>query len=167
MDFRPVLSPHAAINYISKYVSKAETQSKSYQEILQTVVGQVNDNARAAIVYQKMLSSLVGERDISGKYLFHLPFTINNISSAQEVCHTLFGCPMWVSSRQYRSLKVSEGSSDEVTFGQHPNTVSLYQRYTIRPDDLDNLSLYEFYQLYNFIRVDSIEGVGHVGQSHM
>ena len=97
-----------------------------------------------------MLSSLVGERDISGKYLFHLPFTINNISSAQEVCHTLFGCPMWVSSRQYRSLKVSEGSSDEVTFGQRPNTVSLYQRYTICPDDLDNLSLYEFYQWYDF-----------------
>lgn len=114
------------INYISKYVSKAETQSKSYQEILQTVVGQVNDNARVAIVYQKMLSSLVGERDISGKQLFHLPFTINNISSAQEVCYTLFGCPMWVSSRQYCTLKVSEGSSDEVTFGQCPNSVSLY-----------------------------------------
>jgi hypothetical protein len=68
MDFRPVLSPHAAISYISKYVSKAEGQSKTYQNILQTVVGQVNDTARVAVVYQKMLSSLVGERDISGEY---------------------------------------------------------------------------------------------------
>ena len=72
MDFRPVLSPHAAISYISKYVSKAETQSKAYQDILRTVVGQVDDNARAATVYQKMLSSLLGERDISGKYFTHI-----------------------------------------------------------------------------------------------
>jgi ATP-dependent DNA helicase PIF1 len=72
MDFRPVLSPHAAISYISKYVSKAETQSKTYQDILRTVVGQVNDNVRIATVYQKMLSSLVGERDISGKCIAHI-----------------------------------------------------------------------------------------------
>jgi hypothetical protein len=77
MDFWPVLSPHAAIAYISKYVSKAETQSKTYQDILQTVVGQANDNARVAIVYQKMLSSFVGEQDISGEYLPYL-LTIYN-----------------------------------------------------------------------------------------
>ena len=71
-----MLSPHAAIAYISKYVSKAETQSKSYQDILRTVVGRANDNARVAIVYQKMLSSFVGERDISGKYL-HLLIIYN------------------------------------------------------------------------------------------
>ena len=31
MDFWPILSPHAAISYISKYVSKAESHSKIYQ----------------------------------------------------------------------------------------------------------------------------------------
>ena len=71
MDFQPVLSPHAAISYISKYVSKAESHSKTYQEILQTEVGQANDNARVAIIYQKILSSFVGERDVSGKYSIH------------------------------------------------------------------------------------------------
>jgi ATP-dependent DNA helicase PIF1 len=151
MDFRPVLSPHAAISYISKYVSKSETQSKTYQDILRTVVGNSNDNARASIVYQKMLSSLVGERDISGEYFIHfllLP-PIPNRPLAQEVCHTLFGCPMWVSSRQYRSLKVSEGTSDEVAFVQRPNTISLYQRYIERPNEHENLSLYEFYQWFD------------------
>ena len=54
----------------------------------------------------------------------------------------------WTSSRQYHSLKVSEGTSDEVIFAQHPNTFSLYQRYTIRPHEFENLSLYEFYQWY-------------------
>jgi ATP-dependent DNA helicase PIF1 len=56
---------------------------------------------------------------------------------------------MWVSSRQYRSLKVSEGTSDEVTFGLRQNAVSFYQRYVVRPDELDNISLYEFYQWYD------------------
>jgi ATP-dependent DNA helicase PIF1 len=67
MDFRPVLSPHAAISYISKYVSKTETQSKTYKDILQTVVGNSDPNIRVAVVYQKVLSRLVGERDISGE----------------------------------------------------------------------------------------------------
>ena len=163
MDFRPVLSPHAAISYISKYVSKAETQSKSYQDILRNVVGQASDTARVAVVYQKMLSSFVGERDISGELLINSSSTTaNNITLAQEVCHTLFGCPMWVSTRQYRSLKVSEETSDEVVFNQHPSSIPLYERYVGRPDTLDNISLYEFYQWYD-VRSDQYKRRGACG----
>jgi hypothetical protein len=56
---------------------------------------------------------------------------------------------MWVSSRMYRSLKVSEGTSDEVTFGQRPNTTSLYQHYVGRPPEHDAISLYCFYQWFD------------------
>ena len=83
-------------------------------------------------------------------YLIYLLFITVNRSLAQEVCHTLFGCPMWVSSRQYRSLKVSEGTSDEVTFGQRPNTVPFFEHYIARPDHLEGVSLYEFYQWYDY-----------------
>jgi len=79
----------------------------------------------------------------------HLTFAPVNIPTAQEVCHTLFGSPMWVSSRQYHFLKVSEGTSDEVTFGLHQKAVSLYQHYTACPNELENISLYEFYQWYD------------------
>lgn len=149
MDFRPVLSAHAAISYISKYVSKAETQSKSYQDILRTVVGQTNNNPGVSVVYQKMLSSLVGERDISGDYLIKSSSIATNITPAQEVCHTLFGCQMWVSSRQVRSLKVSEGTSDEVVFNLRPGSTSFYEHYVGRPDVLEGLSLYKFHQWYD------------------
>ena len=149
MDFRPIISPHAAISYISKYVSKAESQSKTYQNILQGVVGQVGDNARVAVIYQKMLSSLVGERDISGKYFINLPHIPANDSLAQEVCHTIFGCPMWVSSRQYHTLKVSEGVSDELAFGQQRG-IPFLQHYAGRPDELQHISLYEFCQWYEY-----------------
>ena len=149
MDFRPVLSPHAAISYISKYVSKAETQSKSYQDILQNIVGRTNDNPRVAVVYQKMLLSLVGEHDISGEWLINLSSPTANITSAQEVCHTLFGCQMWVSSRQYRSLKVSEGTSNEVAFNLHSGSTPFYDHYVGRPDAFQDISLCEFYQWFD------------------
>jgi hypothetical protein len=126
MDFRPVLRVHAAISYnISKYVSKAEGQSKTYQNTLQTVVGQVSDTARVAVVCQKMLSSLVGEKDISGECSIE-PLLITLI--APEVCHALSQCPKWETSRQHRSLKVPEGTSDEVTFVQLPDTAPFLQR---------------------------------------
>ena len=97
-----------------------------------------------------MLSSLVGEKDISSEHSIHLLLLIliPNRPPAQEVCHTLFGCPMWVSSRQYLTLKVSEGTSDEVAFVQHSNTISLYQRYIQQPIEHENLSLYEFFQWF-------------------
>jgi ATP-dependent DNA helicase PIF1 len=77
-----------------------------------------------------------------------LQFTIANIPLAQEVCHTLLECPMWDSSRKYRTLKVSEGTSDEVSFGLRQNAVPFFERYAIRPEGLENISLYEFFQWY-------------------
>ena len=56
---------------------------------------------------------------------------------------------MWVSSRQYCSLRVFEGTSDEVTFCQHPNTVPFPQCYSACPDELKAISLYEFYQWFD------------------
>jgi hypothetical protein len=57
---------------------------------------------------------------------------------------------MWASSRLYRTLKVSEGTSDEVTFCQCQNSVTFFQHYAMRPDELENLSLYGFYQYYDY-----------------
>ena len=69
---------------------------------------------------------------------------------------------MWVSSRQYRSLRVSEGTSDEVTFGQRPNTVPFPQRYSARPDELEAISLYEFYQWFD-VKGDQYKRCGSCG----
>ena len=98
------------------------------------MVGQSNDNAKVAIIYQKILTSLVGEQNVSGKYLSYLPFITSDRSLAQEVCHTLFGCPMWIFSKQHHTLKVSEGTSDEIMFVQHPNTIPFYQCYFVCHD---------------------------------
>ena len=73
---------------------------------------------------------------------------------------------MWVSSRQYHSLRVSEGTSDEVTFGQHPNTVPFSQNHIGCPDELNNISLYEFCQWYD-VKSGQYKGVVVVVQNHM
>ena len=103
-----------------------------------------------------MLSSFVGERDISGEHFNYILPTTPNGYLAQEVCHTLFKCPMWVSSRQYRSLRVSEGTSDEVAFVQRPNTTPFYLRYVGRDPVLEQISLYEFYQWYDVRKGKSV-----------
>ena len=128
---------------------------------MQTVVGGINDNARVGVVYQKMLSSFVGEQDISGEYFISSQPITTNIHSAQEVCHSLLKCPMWISSRQYCALKVSEGTSDEVTFSLCPNMMTLYQHYTLRPEHLIDVSLYEFYQWYDFRNQKPVKHGGH------
>ena len=110
--------------------------------------------------------SLVGEWDVSDKYLSYLPFITSNRSPAQEVCHTLFRCPMWVSSRQYCALKVSEGTSDEVMFIQHPNTIPFYQCYFTHPNQLEHISLYNFYQWYN-VKGGKYKRCGVVEQNHI
>ena len=51
IDIAPVLSKKAIIEYLSKYVSKSEVQSKTLQEICSTVCGSLNggDKAKRAI----------------------------------------------------------------------------------------------------------------------
>lgn len=56
---------------------------------------------------------------------------------------------MWVSSRQYHTLKVSEGVSDELAFGQQRG-IPFLQHYAGRPDELQHISLYEFCQWYEY-----------------
>jgi hypothetical protein len=71
MDFRPILSKEAVVSYISKYASKAEKASSTYQQMLQTAMSHLQDTDRSGIAFQKLLSSLTAERDISGKFSNH------------------------------------------------------------------------------------------------
>ena len=95
IDFRPVVNREAILAYIAKYANKAETASSSYQEILQTAITNLKDSDHASIAYQKVLSALVAERDIS----------------SQEVSHVLLGCELTKSSCQFRSVCLLPGGS--------------------------------------------------------
>jgi ATP-dependent DNA helicase PIF1 len=98
IDIRPVLNCDAVISYVAKYASKAESKSLSYKDLLHTAIERLDYGTAARMAYQKMLSSFVGERDISG----------------QEVCHILFGLKLAKASCLFRKVCVNPNSHQEV-----------------------------------------------------
>jgi hypothetical protein len=132
IDFRPVINKEAVIAYVAKYASKGETSSTTYNKSLQTAISHMQDTDAAGIAYQKMLSSFVAERDISG----------------QETCHILLGCKLIHSSWQTRSLCVSPDASEHLDF-EHSNSrrVGLIEHYKQRPGNphpAANITLLDF-----------------------
>ena len=92
VDIKPVLSIHAALQYISKYASKAEPKSVAFTEIFKQILNKSNLEENSLASIQKLLLASVSERDIS----------------AQETCHLLLSIPLYHSSRQYVSLNLNE-----------------------------------------------------------
>ncbi len=92
VDLKPVLSIHAALQYISKYASKAETRSAAFSKIFNEILSnsEAEDSSLSSI--QKLILSSVAERDIS----------------AQETCHLILGIPLYHSSRSFVSLNLNK-----------------------------------------------------------
>ncbi|KAJ3851025.1 hypothetical protein EV368DRAFT_66085 [Lentinula lateritia] len=133
VDIRPVINKEAVIAYVAKYASKAESTSSSFKDILHNVTTQLKDDDRAGIAYQKMMSTFVGERDIS----------------AQETCHILFQCPVTRSSQVTWSLCVKPGNTTAFLDFENSNRErkSIFEYYVERDPDVEGIeqvSLFEF-----------------------
>ncbi|CAG8720815.1 17502_t:CDS:1 [Cetraspora pellucida] len=145
VDLKPVLSTHAALQYISKYASKSEPRSEAFSEILNRILCNSNSNDSSLASFQRLLLHTVAEHDIS----------------AQETCHLLLGIPLYHSSRQFVSLNLNKdaprvlcGAGNENEFLINDNigkTVkSSLQKYWDRPNELEDVSLYQLYLKYKF-----------------
>ncbi|EXX57988.1 hypothetical protein RirG_202010 [Rhizophagus irregularis DAOM 197198w] len=144
MDLKPILSIHAALQYISKYASKAEPSSLAFSEIFKQILDNSNPDNSSLSPIQKLLLNSVSERDIS----------------AQETCHLLNGTALYHSSHSFVSLNVNEkglrwiqgtGSGDNVEDTGH-TTQSALKRYWKRPEELEDYSLFELYLTHRFSR---------------
>ena len=91
VDFSPITSIHATLNYIAKYCSKTETKSEDYHQIFNSVLTSLENDIPSQVVFQKLLSKLIVERDWT----------------AQECSHLLLGLPLHKTSRQFKSLNLS------------------------------------------------------------
>ena len=78
IDISPVLSKTAAINYISKYASKAETMSTELDKTILDLTNDMLDTDGIQLVIAKTLNKFCIERDFS----------------AQEACHQILGLPI-------------------------------------------------------------------------
>jgi DNA replication protein DnaC len=147
VDLKPILSIHAALQYISKYASKSEPRSEGFSQILNRILNNSNSTDKLLAPVQKLLLHSVAERDIS----------------AQETCHLLLGIPLYHSSRTFFSLNLNketprwlrgtgvneDGNSREIeNIGW--TTRSTLKIYWDRPSEFENFSLYKLYLKYKF-----------------
>jgi ATP-dependent DNA helicase PIF1 len=134
-DGQPITDADLAVNYAGKYVTKGEPASVSYLSSLKKVIEFLDKDVRSGVVFQKLLSSAIGERDMP----------------AQEVCHILLGEPLHKSSRSHRSICVSQQDSVQLNFeAVRVEHKSIRHHYVARPDDLKDLTLYDFAHHYTF-----------------
>ena len=87
-DLQPSTSLFAVVEYIGKYISKAEKSSISYADIVKKISPHMNSGAPVLSLTAKLLNKLVDERDYS----------------AQEVSHILLRLDMQHASRQVVGL---------------------------------------------------------------
>ena len=85
VDLKPTLSQHAALQYVSKYASKAEPRSLAFSGILDQALRNNNPDDPSIKTFQRLLTHIVGERDYS----------------VQETCHLLLQLPLYHCSRNF------------------------------------------------------------------
>ena len=138
-----------ALQYISKYASKAEPQSAAFSEIFSQILDNSNPDDPSLTSIQKLLLKSVAERDIS----------------AQETCHLLLSIPLYHSSRQCVSLNLNEetprwlrgsgiGENDEelTTITEVERTSkSPLRKYWDRLDQLEDFSLFKLYLTHKYV----------------
>src|SRR5947207_2754212 len=146
VDFSPLTSMKGVLSYIAKYCSKTEKKSEDYHQIFNTILtSNLDAEVPSRVVYQKLLSSLIVERDWS----------------AQECCHLLLGCPLYRTSRQFRSLNLSWPrlnplqsldpfmSDDDVAYTKK-TLIDHYEQRTILNPELEDVSLLQIFRRYDF-----------------
>lgn len=138
VDLKPVISIHAALQYISKYASKAEPRSIAFTEMFNQILNNSKQDGSSLTSIQKLLLNSVAERDIS----------------AQETSHLLLSIPLYHSSRSFVSLNLNEqaprwvcgtGNSDETSDDVGQTAPSPLNRYWNRPDSFEDFSLFKLH----------------------
>ncbi|XP_054264681.1 uncharacterized protein LOC128999172 [Macrosteles quadrilineatus] len=139
-DCKIIASEHAIVNYISKYATKGEPQSQDFQTLFKEIMTSCTPNDHAKKAFTKMLTKVIGQRDIS----------------ACEVMHLLTGDPLYHSSRQFVKLYISTDdyvavantSTDTDEFIQ----TSIMDHYAMRSATLEPMTLCEFATKHKIVR---------------
>ena len=95
VDLKPVLSTHAALQYISKYASKFEPRSAAFSEIFNGILRNSDPEETSLNPIQKLILHSVAEKDIS----------------AQETCHLILSLPLYHSSHAFVTLNLNKESA--------------------------------------------------------
>ncbi|CAB4420704.1 unnamed protein product [Rhizophagus irregularis] len=148
VDLKPILSIHAALQYVAKYASKAEPRSSAFSDVLNRILSESQPEDALLTPAQKLLLHSIAERDIS----------------AQETCHILLGLPLYHSSRQFVFLNLNKeaprwirgtGESEEsysVNNDSGRTEKSPLKIYWDRPTELEDFTLFRLHLIYKLVK---------------
>ena len=136
IDISPVLSKRALINYLAKYITKSETQSKDLTEAMKALMNNCDCDTTAKSVIQRLYIQSCCERDFS----------------AQETCHLVMGLNLQSSGgRKFVTLNFkvleSEGWMQVSDDGAAPMK-SYIEKYMERSSNFENETLYNMAKKY-------------------
>ncbi|XP_034254728.1 uncharacterized protein LOC117653267 [Thrips palmi] len=132
LDISPVLSNANMVHYLSKYVSKCETRSKSLAELFQHVFEDFSESDSVLKFIRRLYIRSFSERDFS----------------AQEVCHILSGRFLYTAGKRnfvHVNLNTNSMWKKVHRVSRYGRTgASVVEKYRTRPPNLEDLSLWEF-----------------------
>ena len=137
VDFQLVHDRGKVIEYLAKYISKAEPASQNLKDLLNVAVRNTDESSERATTtaIQRLLVKAVCERDIS----------------SQEVCHQLLELPLVLCNRQFHVLGVDglTVQRELVTARNAPGgRVSKcdVDKYVARDPERESLSMVEYFK---------------------
>ncbi|KAK3920914.1 hypothetical protein KUF71_010151 [Frankliniella fusca] len=125
IDFTPVLSKQALINYLAKYISKPEKESKQLIDILRYLLQETDDDKLVKSIIQRLYIQCCSERDYS----------------TQETCHLISGRKLYSSGgRNFITVNFSRKSGEWIFIPQdnrkQPKTI--FEKYKDRAVQYEN-----------------------------
>ena len=146
VNLKLILSIHAALQYISKYASKAELQLEAFSDVLNWILNESKLEDQILALVQRLLLSSVAERDIS----------------AQETCHILLSLPLYHSSQQFVFLNLNkkvprwicdtgEGEEQFAVNDSGWTEKSPLKAYWDWPTELESFTLFQLYLTHKLV----------------
>ena len=144
VDMKYIVSRHKVIEYCAKYATKCEPRSVPLREVFQQIVSSLKDASTSLTAVQKLLMSVIAERDYS----------------SQETCHLLLQLPMFKASRDFVMLSLDGSRAFEHNSEQgQATTTSILDHYIKRPSNsvFNTMTLLAFAKRYSMPREMSAE----------
>ncbi|KAJ3459135.1 hypothetical protein MRS44_015208 [Fusarium solani] len=141
IDVSPCTSSSAVINYVVKYVGKAEKKSESYKDIAKAILPRVNSNRGIVGFVAKFMNILITERDWPAQEINHLLLNLD----LQQGTRVVQNVDCRHSNQHWKADFVPADGEDSVVTAK--NT---YQKYLGRPDGLKDCSYFFFLTRIDF-----------------
>jgi len=136
MDISPVISKRALVNYLAKYISKSETQSKDMTYVMKELLKNTDSDKTAKSVIQRLYIQSCCERDYS----------------AQEACHLIMGLPLVsAGGRKFVNLNFKVLESDnwvQLTDDESSTSKNYIEKYMERRSEFEHETLWHMAKKY-------------------